>query len=136
MASGSVWRPMSWRPARALRPCYRCVALCRTCLCLPRSRPITLPPSCSRQRYAASMSHATATLTERAQSTGIEALTLSPALGDFNEDLRQLGADELRAALRVQLTPEDVPRFLSSNDTAGTMSVRPSLQSVHRIGSR
>jgi hypothetical protein len=79
---------------------------------------------------------AVATLTERAQSAGIEALTLSPALGDFNEDLRQLGVDELRAALRVQLTPEDVPRFLSSNDTAGTMSVRPSLRGVHRIGSR
>ena len=30
---------------------------------------------------------AAATLTERAQSAGIEALTLSPALGDFNEDL-------------------------------------------------
>ena len=32
---------------------------------------------------------AVATLTERAQSAGIEALTLSPALGDFNEDLRR-----------------------------------------------
>ena len=79
---------------------------------------------------------AVATLTERAQSAGIEALTLSPALGDFNEDLRQLGVDELRAALRVQLAPEDVPRFLSSNDAAGTMSVRPSPRGVHRIGSR
>ena len=79
---------------------------------------------------------AVATLTERVQSAGIEALTLSPALGDFNEDLRQLGIDELRAALRVQLAPEDVPRFLSSKDTARTMSVRPSLPGVDRIGSR
>src|SRR5262249_45957014 len=55
-----------------------------------------------------------ATLTERAQSAGIEVLTATPTLGDFNEDLRQLGVDELRAALRVQLAPEDVPRFLSS----------------------
>src|SRR5579871_4318684 len=62
---------------------------------------------------------AVATLTERAQSTGIEALTLSPALGDFNEDLRQLGVEELRAALRVQLALEDVPRFLMSIDAAG-----------------
>jgi phage/plasmid primase-like uncharacterized protein len=59
---------------------------------------------------------AAATLTERAQSAGIEALTLSPALGDFNEDLRCLGIDELRAALRVQLAPEDVSRFLRSMD--------------------
>ena len=62
---------------------------------------------------------AVATLTERAQSAGIEALTLSPALEDFNEDLRQLGVDELRAALRVQLIPKDVQRFLSSKDALG-----------------
>jgi hypothetical protein len=59
---------------------------------------------------------AVATLTERAQSAGIEALTLTPVLDDFNEDLRQLGVDELRAALRVQLAAEDVPRFLISMD--------------------
>jgi hypothetical protein len=57
---------------------------------------------------------AVATLTERAQAAGIEVLTLSPTLGDFNEDVRRLGIDYLRAALRVQLAPEDVPRFLSS----------------------
>jgi hypothetical protein len=62
---------------------------------------------------------ATVTLTERAQSAGIEALTLTPALGDFNEDLRQLGVEELRAALRTQLVPEDVPRILLPIDAAG-----------------
>jgi hypothetical protein len=62
---------------------------------------------------------AVTTLAERAQSAGIEALRLSPALGDFNEDLRQLGVDELRAALRVQLAPEDAARFLRSKDAAG-----------------
>jgi hypothetical protein len=61
---------------------------------------------------------AVATLTERAHSAGIEALTLTPALGDFNEDLRELGVDELRAALRIQLAQEDVPRFLLSVETA------------------
>jgi hypothetical protein len=61
---------------------------------------------------------AVSTLTERAQSAGIEALTLTPALDDFNEDLRELGVEELRAALRVQLAPEDVPRFLLSIDAA------------------
>jgi hypothetical protein len=62
---------------------------------------------------------AVATLTERAHSAGIEALTLTPVLGDINEDLRQLGVDELRAALRVQLAPEDVPRFLLPVDAVG-----------------
>ena len=63
---------------------------------------------------------AAATLTDRAQAAGIEALTLSPTLGDFNEDLRRLGVDHLRTALRVQLAPQDVPRFLRSTDEAGT----------------
>jgi hypothetical protein len=62
---------------------------------------------------------AVAALTERAQAAGIEALTLSPTLGDFNEDLRHLGVGELRAALRIQLAPEDVSRFLISMDAAG-----------------
>jgi hypothetical protein len=57
---------------------------------------------------------AVATLTERAQAAGIEAFTLSPTLGDFNEDLRNLGVDGLRGALGLQLAPDDVPRFLSS----------------------
>jgi hypothetical protein len=61
---------------------------------------------------------AVATLTERAQSAGIKALVLSPALEDFNEDLRCLGVDHLRAALRVQLAPEDVLRFLRSMEAA------------------
>ena len=50
-------------------------------------------------------------LTERMQATGIEALTLTPKLGDFNDDLRQLGIEALAAAIRVQLSPEDVARF-------------------------
>jgi hypothetical protein len=63
---------------------------------------------------------AVATLTGRAQAAGIEALTLSPTLGDFNEELRRLGVDHLRAALRAQLALNDVPRFLSSTDEAGS----------------
>jgi hypothetical protein len=53
-------------------------------------------------------------LTERAIAAGVEAITLSPRLGDFNDDLRELGAPELRANLRVQLAPEDAHRFLVS----------------------
>ena len=53
-----------------------------------------------------------AILTQRAEAAGIEAITLSPRLGDFNEDLHIFGLDALRAALRMQLVPEDVSRFL------------------------
>jgi hypothetical protein len=56
--------------------------------------------------------HASTMLTERSETAGIEAITLSPRLGDFNEDLRALGIDELRAALRIQLAPQDVVRFM------------------------
>jgi Toprim domain len=53
-------------------------------------------------------------LRQRAEAVGIEAITLSPRLGDFNEDLRTFGVDDLRAALRNQLVPQDVVRFLLS----------------------
>ncbi|MBI1869142.1 MAG: toprim domain-containing protein [Methylocystis sp.] len=55
---------------------------------------------------------AAACLIDRANEAGIEAIILSPTLEDFNEDLRWLGVDELRAAIRVQLAPEDVARFM------------------------
>jgi hypothetical protein len=61
---------------------------------------------------------AVSTLMERASSAGIEAVPLSPLLGDFNEDLRTFGVDELRARLRVQLVPEDVVRFMELSATA------------------
>lgn len=57
--------------------------------------------------------YATAKLMERAGAAGIEAIALSPRLGDFNEDLRLSGLDALRAALRVQIAPEDVARFMT-----------------------
>jgi hypothetical protein len=63
---------------------------------------------------------ALATLTGRAQTAGIEALRLSPILGDFNEDLRRLGLADLRASLRVQLAPEDAARFMTSGKGTGT----------------
>ncbi len=55
---------------------------------------------------------AVATLLDRAQSAGIEALVLSPRLGDFNEDLRLLGIDALRAAIQAQIAAQDVARFM------------------------
>ncbi|TNC96140.1 MAG: hypothetical protein FD119_1977 [Stygiobacter sp.] len=51
-------------------------------------------------------------LVERAMAAGIEAIPLSPILGDFNDDLRRFGLDTLRAALRVQIAPDDVTRFM------------------------
>lgn len=55
---------------------------------------------------------AMATLIGRAHAAGIEAIVLSPSLEDFNEDLRILGQDSLRAALRVQIAAQDVARFM------------------------
>jgi Toprim domain len=59
-------------------------------------------------------------LTQRAGAAGIEAVTLSPRLGDFNEDLRILGVDDLRAALRIQFAPQDLVRFLPSGSAITT----------------
>ena len=48
---------------------------------------------------------AAARLIDRAKALGIEAITLSPTLEDFNDDLRGLGVDALRTAIRAQLAP-------------------------------
>ncbi|MDU3133759.1 MAG: toprim domain-containing protein, partial [Bradyrhizobium sp.] len=60
-----------------------------------------------------------ALLSQRAESSGIEAIPLSPRSGDFNEDLHVFGLDALRATLRIQLVPEDVDRFLLPSTTLG-----------------
>ena len=51
------------------------------------------------------------TLTARATAAGIEAMPLSPRLGDFNEDLVAFGLEELRAIIRPHVHPADVERF-------------------------
>lgn len=51
-------------------------------------------------------------LTGRARHCGIEAITLTPRLNDLNRDLRAFGLTALRAALRPQLDPQDVARFM------------------------
>lgn len=60
-----------------------------------------------------------AILLQRAETAGIEAIPLSPRLGDFNEDLHVFGLDALRATVRIQLVPEDISRFLLLTVTAG-----------------
>jgi Toprim domain len=77
-------------------------------------------PSSLRRLYIARDADAAgdavqAILSNRAETAGIEAIPLSPRLGDFNEDLHVFGLDAIRAALRIQLAPEDVARFLLSS---------------------
>jgi hypothetical protein len=55
----------------------------------------------------------------RTQVAGIEAIVLSPQCGDFNEDLRNFDINALRAALRIQLAPRDVTRFLGTSVRTG-----------------
>jgi hypothetical protein len=55
---------------------------------------------------------AMARLLDRAHAARIEAVALSPQNDDFNADLRHFGIKVLQAAIRVQLVPEDVARFI------------------------
>jgi hypothetical protein len=77
---------------------------------------LLLPPTLRRLYIArnadAAGSMALAALTERAAAEGIEALALSPRIGDFNEDLQAFGIRALRAVLHNQLAPQDVIRFM------------------------
>jgi hypothetical protein len=57
---------------------------------------------------------AATSLIDRASEAGIEAIVLSPRLDDFNDDLRAVGADSLHAAVRPQIAPEDVVRFMEA----------------------
>ncbi|KKX32880.1 toprim domain-containing protein [Rhizobium sp. LC145] len=75
-----------------------------------------LPGECLRLYIAADADaagrRAIERLSGRAQALGILPFVLLPELGDFNEDLRQLGPDRLTATLRGQLAPEDAMAFL------------------------
>jgi hypothetical protein len=52
------------------------------------------------------------TLVDRANAAGIEALTITPVLGDCNEDLVTLGHGALKACIRGQLASQDTTRFM------------------------
>lgn len=56
---------------------------------------------------------AVVTLTKRAEPAGIQVIPLVPHHGDFNDDLRLLGATVLGAELATQLTSSDAERFLA-----------------------
>lgn len=64
------------------------------------------------------------TLIDRATGSGIEAIPLIPGLGDFNEDLRQFGADAVRDSVRSHIAPDDVARFMSITGTVGREAER------------
>ena len=55
----------------------------------------------------------------RSNADGIEDIVLTPYADDFNTDLCGLGPEALAASLRVQLTPEDVARFLVVDQRTG-----------------
>ena len=63
------------------------------------------------------------TLINRARDVGIEAIELSPQLGEFNEDLLLLGFGALQGAIRVRIVPEDVDRFMHGAAVAGREAV-------------
>lgn len=75
-----------------------------------------LPPSGLRRLYITrdhdeAGQRAADTLAGRMQAAGIEPIVLTPMLGDFNDDLRQLGCGALARTVRGQLAPEDVSQF-------------------------
>jgi hypothetical protein len=76
------------------------------------------PPSTLRRLYIVQDNDpagqlAVQKLSRSALCVGIEPVVLTPTLGDFNDDLRQLGVDAIRAATREQLRPEDASRFMA-----------------------
>ena len=54
-------------------------------------------------------------LTDRAQTAGIELVSLLPELGDFNDDLREQGASVLGQRVRLLLHEHDRARFSMDN---------------------
>ena len=78
---------------------------------------LLLPPTLRRLYVARDADSAgdaaMASLCNHAEAGGIESFVLLPRLDDFNDDLRRLGLEGLRASVRQQLVPQDVRRFLA-----------------------
>ena len=76
---------------------------------------LLLPPTLRRLYVARDADRAgdaaMASLCNRAEAAGIEPFVLSPCFDDFNEDLRRLGIEWLRASVRRQLVSQDVVRL-------------------------
>lgn len=77
-----------------------------------------IPPTGLQRLYIAADADdagamAAATLAKRADALGIETFRLLPLGNDFNEDLRKLGPNDLRAHLVQQLVAADISQLLS-----------------------
>jgi hypothetical protein len=116
-ASGSACNPVrpfrSW-PLRTVMPVLPVAAATSA----SHLGSLTFPADCRRLYIAADADaagrHGIRRLSQRAGEAGIQALVLRPRLGDFNDDLRQLGPDHLAEWLGDQLVPEDARSFLPS----------------------
>lgn len=79
---------------------------------------LLLPPTLRRLYVALDADPAgdaaMASLCNRANVAGIQSFVLLPCFDDFNDDLRRLGIEGLRASVHRQLVPQDVVRFLGS----------------------
>lgn len=112
----------SWRSAKGSRPLVslRCIAPAMpmaAALSAAHLAAIRFPDTLRRlyvARDADPAGHrACDVLIERSHAEGIEAIPLSASIKDFNDDLRCLGIDAMRASVRVQLAAQDVQRFMS-----------------------
>ena len=78
---------------------------------------LLLPPTLRRLYVARDADPAgdaaMASLCNRAEAAGTQSFVLSPCFDDFNDDLRRLGIEWLRASVRRQLVPQDAERFLA-----------------------
>lgn len=76
---------------------------------------LRLPPTLRRLYVARDKDpagdRAQQTLAGRAAEQGIDVMTLEPAHGDFNDDLRRLGRELLATRVRGQLVADDAARF-------------------------
>jgi hypothetical protein len=76
---------------------------------------LVLPPGLRRLYIARDNDEAglqaSSTLAAHAVAAGVDALPLTPRLGDFNDDLRLVDRVDLAGALRGQLAPEDADRL-------------------------
>lgn len=84
---------------------------------------------------------ATAELIDRATALGVEALPLDALMGDFNDDLRQLGSPALVDGLRGQLAPGDFAKFAASaragnglHGEAAKRRIKPEHNACPRVG--
>ena len=118
--AGSARRRMCWRPARGWRRCCpsrRPAGTCRSSLpCPPRTWPRS---SCrrgcagsNRPRQRSGRAPRGGDARRARQRRRHRGPRAHAARNDFNTDLTALGREALAASLRVQLTPEDVARFL------------------------